>query len=310
MRLSAVDVGSNSALLLIADVLEGKPPVIIDEALVTTRLGRGVEESGELSPEAVKDGLRALVEFSRRMDEAEVEAYLAVATGLLRRADNWQNFSDRVYEQIGLRIALITPRKEAELSFLSVITSLELHGDVAVLDIGAGSAQLSLGSGAIIRESVSLPLGSLRLTERFIPEAPTSNEDLSGLQDYIRKQLQEEEGGLPRNGGGLPLVVVGGTAVALIALKLGLSQYHRDAIHGKSLTTDDVAGTVAALTPLGQEERGERMPFEPERAAIILAGAVVLQEFMRLLEKDAVQVCWWGLSYGLLLRLYEILAEE
>jgi exopolyphosphatase/guanosine-5'-triphosphate,3'-diphosphate pyrophosphatase len=310
MRLSAIDLGSNSAILLIADVEMGKSPLIIDEDMVTTCLGRGVGKNGVITPKAQGAALSALTDFSQRMDANKVEATLALATGLLTNAGNWLSFSEKIYTKTGLKVSLISSKQEAELSFLSATCSLGLSGEVAVLDIGAGTVQLSIGEGSCARESISFPLGSLRLTEQFILGAPTGDAEIVCLRESIRQELTGNRPAWLAEIANIPLIVVGGTAVALSALKLGLDKYDREAIQGTELTTEDITSAVSRLSALSREGRKKLMSFEPGRAPIILAGVVVLAEFLRHLGKESVQVCWWGLSYGMIIRLAEILAEE
>lgn len=310
MRLSAIDLGSNSAILLIADVEVGKPPVIIDEDLVTTCLGKGVGKNGVIAPKAQGAALSALTDFSQRMDANKVEATLALATGLLKDARNWSGFSEKIYTKTGLKVSLVSSKQEAELSFLSATCSLGLSGKVAVLDIGAGTVQLSIGEGSCARESISFPLGSLRLTEQFIPRAPTGDAEMVQLREFIGQELTRNIPAWLAEIANIPLIGVGGTAVALSALKLGLDKYDREAIQGTELTAKDILSAANRLSTLSPQGRKKLMSFEPERASIILAGAFVLEEFLRHLGKESVQVCWWGLSYGMIIRLAEILTEE
>jgi exopolyphosphatase/guanosine-5'-triphosphate,3'-diphosphate pyrophosphatase len=310
MRLSAIDLGSNSAILLIADVEVGKPPAIIDEELATTRLGKGVGKSGVITPEAQRKALSALTDFSKRMDANQVEATLALATGLLKNAGNWAEFSEKIYNKVGLKVTPVSSKQEAELSFLSATCSLGLSGKVAVLDIGGGTVQLSIGEGSSAQEAVSYTLGCLRLTEQFIPTAPAKETELARLREHIRRELGQYRPPWLSEIADIPLVVVGGTAVALSALKLGLDKYDRDAIQGINLTAGEIGSMIDRLSPLSREGRRKLLGFEPERAPIIVAGAVVLQELLQYMGKKTAQVCWWGLSYGMIIRLAEILSEE
>lgn len=229
-----------------------------------TALGRGVDSTGLLSEEAMDRTLLALAEFGGRMEEMEVSRRRAVATSASRDAANRDSFFDRAEIALGVRPALITGEEEAKLAYAGATADLTVPPPYVVIDIGGGSTEFVTVDGGR-----SFDIGSVRLTERALRDRPVSVEALAGARQIVQSQLA---GVVPMEG---TLIGVAGTWTSLAGINLG-----RDETHLAELTSTEVSALVETLAGLTVEQTADLPGFDPARAPVLLAGAVIAEAAM------------------------------
>jgi exopolyphosphatase / guanosine-5'-triphosphate,3'-diphosphate pyrophosphatase len=294
MKLAAIDVGTNTTLLLIADAREGHIEVLADRAEIT-RLGRGIGGDGRLGREGIERTLAVLRDYAA-LARQHGAAIAAVGTEALRRAPNAGEFLEGAAQILGVPVEVIDGDREAALSQRATASSFpaEAAGALAVVDIGGGSTEVVVSRGGEVEFRRSLPIGSVRLTERHIHHDPAAAAECLALEADIAGALA----GVPLGGG--TLVGVAGTVTSLAAMAQRLPDYDPARVHGYRLTGAALAGLVDVLRQSTQAER-ERMPgLDPRRADVIFAGAAVLLAIVRLAGVPHVLVSDRGIRWGLL----------
>lgn len=298
MRVAAVDVGTNSVLLLVADVGGGGEVRVVSDLCRIERLGRGVDRTGVLDETNVGRTLEALREYAAAIREAGAERVAAVGTQALREAKNGDAFLGPAAEILGAPIEVIDGRREAELAFRAVMHSFpELRrGPVTVCDVGGGSTEFIVGRDGAIERLASLPIGSVRMSERFLRSDPATREEtqalFSALDEALRAAPLAE---------GAPLVGTAGTVTTLAAVAIGLSPYDPDRVQGLRLARSEVERQLALYLQLSIAERARVRGMEPRRADVIPAGAAIVARTMARARADAIVVSDRGIRFGLLI---------
>jgi len=302
-RIGVLDLGSNTILCL---VLGSDGRVIRDEARIT-RLGQGVFESGELAPDAVRRARDAIGELARAARGEHVERLVAVGTEALRRARGGAQFLEALVRD-GLvdGARLLSGDEEAELTVEATRLGVgESRAALAVVDVGGGSTEVAWRAArdAPIR-GVSLPLGSVRLTEAHLPDHPIPDRELAALRERVRAATEPLARALPA---GLPsdaaVVAVAGTATTLAALELGLEVYDRERVEGFELARARLSHWIERLAHLGVAQRKRLPGLEPGRADVIVAGLVCLEAALLCLRADRFGVSERGVRHGVALRI-------
>jgi exopolyphosphatase/guanosine-5'-triphosphate,3'-diphosphate pyrophosphatase len=291
VRVGAVDLGTNTTRLLVADVADGSSNEVHRETRIT-RLGEGVDARKRLLPVPIARVRNVLADYRRTAEALGAERVLAVATSAVRDAENGEAFLGEIEWSYGFATRLVSGDEEAELTRRGV----QPGPDTLVVDIGGGSTELLLGDA-----HTSLDIGSVRFTERFVHADPPLPEELDGCARAARTALEHSIPGSPEQGIG-----VAGTATTLAALDLGLEVYDRARVHGHRLTLDAVRTQLARLAALPLEERRELPALDPERAPIIVAGAVILRETLAHFGLDAVGVSEHDILDGIALAAAEL----
>ena len=305
-RLSAIDIGTNTVLLCVADLGPEGLRSLIDHPIIS-RLGEGLDGSGDLRPEAIERTIEALRHHLDAAREAGAPGVVAVGTAALREARNAGLFIEEVKRRLGLEVEVISGEEEARLAFEAVARALEeaherLEGDLIVLDVGGGSTEFIQGAGRCTRSVRSLPVGSVRLTERFFPDDPVKPPQLKALISHVREAFAA----LPTpSGSGFRMVGVAGTNTTLAAMKLCLRAYDAEAIRRTRLTRGDLDTLVATLAARTTAQRRTLAGLEPGRADVILAGAVIAREGMTRMGARELHISDRGVRHGVIYRLAE-----
>jgi exopolyphosphatase/guanosine-5'-triphosphate,3'-diphosphate pyrophosphatase len=269
MRVAAIDLGTNTTRLLVADVNAERVEEISGRTTIT-RLGEGVDARRRLLPLPIARVRNVLADYRRELESLGAERTLAAATSAVRDAENGEAFLGEIEWSYGFTTRLLTGEEEAELTLRGVG---EAGHDALVVDIGGGSTEL-IGAGT----RISTELGSVRLTERFLPSDPPTEDELDTLAAATRSVLAEQ---VPETLTARRAIGVAGTITSLAALDLGLVEYDRDRVHGHRLGDAAVKAQLERLAALPLAERRRVPGLEPDRAPVIVAGAVVLREVMR-----------------------------
>lgn len=273
-----VDCGTNSTRLLVA----GPGASTLDRRMVITRLGQGVDRTRRLSEEAMARTLAVLRDYRAVMEANGVSRRRAVATSAARDAGNREEFFDRAAEVLGARPELLSGQEEGRLSFAGATASLgQASGPVLVADIGGGSTELVVGMvGSPDVAAVSLQLGCVRLSERFLRHDPPRPEELAAARSHVISALDGARASLPELGSAELLVGLAGTVSTTAMIDLGSTAYRRDDVHHHVLSDLRVREILDRLAGLDHDRRSACPGLEAGRVDVIVGGLVVLAGVM------------------------------
>ncbi len=285
-RVAAIDCGTNSIRLLIADV-EAGALVDVVRLMEVVRLGQGVDRTGQFHPEALARTLEATGRYAQLCAEHQVEAIRFVATSASRDASNRDEFFSGVHELLGVTPEVITGTEEAQLSFTGATSVLpDDGGHRLVVDIGGGSTELVLGTGRSLESSISLDIGCVRMTERHLASDPASEAEITAARADIRSALDRAESQVPLDSV-RTLVGVAGSVTTVTAHALGLDRYDPTRINGAAIPAGQVQQACAELLAMPRAQRSELGFMHPGRVDVIGAGALVWSEVVERVAQRA-----------------------
>ena len=303
-RLAAIDVGSNSVRLVIAELDPATGLTIIDELKDQPRLAAGLARTGRLEPLAIE---RAVATLGRMRDVCRrrgVSRIAAVATAAVREAENGEEFVARVRGELDIPLRVIAPDVEASLSYRSVAHHFPLAGArTLVADIGGGSLELIGAVDGLVELSVSLPLGAVRLTDLYFADGTSPAAAVRKLRGAVRRRLKRET---PLRDGwrGANIIGSGGTFTSLGRMAVARRGFAvPETAHGVIVTTAELEQLLEWLTTLPPERRRAVPGLNPQRADIILAGLAVTAELLKGADARSLTVSAFGLREGLLLEM-------
>jgi exopolyphosphatase/guanosine-5'-triphosphate,3'-diphosphate pyrophosphatase len=272
---AAIDCGTNSTRLFIVDV-SGKP---LERLMRITRLGEGVDSSGVLSGDAIDRCMSVLSEYRQVMERLGVVRGRLVATSAARDASNGEEFLRAAGDVTGLTPELLEGTEEARLSMAGAVSDLDPEGGpFLIVDIGGGSTELVTGSGADDPDllAVSMQIGCVRVTERFLVSDPPTRTELKNAEAMVNELLSQVVTDEPRFLSARRLVGLAGTVSTLAALHAGLDEYDRDRLHHSVLTADNVNDWYRTLASEVREARLDRAGMVVGREDVIVGGAMIL----------------------------------
>jgi exopolyphosphatase/guanosine-5'-triphosphate,3'-diphosphate pyrophosphatase len=287
-RVAAIDCGTNSIRLLVADVSDGVAEELVRDMRIV-RLGQDVDATGRLAPEAIERTLAATREYAEMIASLHADRVRFCATSAARDASNAGEFAAAVEAIVGVRLEILTGIEEAKASFVGATRGLSSDGDALVVDIGGGSTELVVGRDEVVAWSTSLDVGAVRMTERFLSTDPPTAGEIDECRSYLGEALVAAAAGLAPVA---TLVGVAGTITTVAAHAMNLPAYDRSAIHGAQLSIDQARAACASLASMTVDER-RALPFmHPGRADVIGGGALVLDAVVASLplETDALIV--------------------
>jgi exopolyphosphatase/guanosine-5'-triphosphate,3'-diphosphate pyrophosphatase len=302
-KFASIDIGSNTLLLLIADDASGELVSVVDECGFG-QLGQGLATSSHLHPDAIARSLAIVEQFRARMDEHENLRVACVATQAIREADNRADFVVPAEKLRGTKIEVIDGRREADLVARAVAASFPslCEQELVVVDVGGASTEFIHIRGGELVFVKSVPIGAVRLRERYLHSDPASSEEIRQLFAGIDDALAALE--LPQ---GVPVVGSAGTATTIASLKLQLYSYQPDKVHGLELSPSEVARTLLTLLEAPIEEKKSMRGLEPERAEVISAGVAIYARVLEKLHATSFLVCDRGVRWGV---IYELAAHQ
>lgn len=299
-RSAFFDIGTNTALCLIAELRDTGRFRVLDDLAEITRLGQGVDQTRRIGAAGERRTLAALQRYRQRCDDLGVTEFVAVGTSALRDAENSGEVRARFRAELGFDVRVISGAEEAAYSFLAVQRGLSLSEErLLVIDIGGGSTEFIAGDGAGISHATSLDLGSVRLTERFLPSDPVRPEEVARMTAMIDEELGKLRG-LGFDDGPRTLVGIAATVTTLTAMEKKLARYSHAEVHGAILARAAVRRQVAALQCASLAERRRFVGLDPQRADVIFAGACLLERIMERRQFEQLIVSDQGVRYGLL----------
>jgi exopolyphosphatase/guanosine-5'-triphosphate,3'-diphosphate pyrophosphatase len=303
MRVAAIDCGTNSIRLLVADVPPEGPATDLLRRMEVVRLGQGVDATGRLAPEAIERTRVVLAEYAAQARELGVERVRMVATSASRDAANRADFEQMVRTTLGQLPDVVTGVEEAGLSFLGATASLTgITAPYLVVDIGGGSTEFVLGDEAGVRAARSVDIGCVRLTERHLRSDPPPPDEVQGAEADIRAALALVAAEVPV-GEAVTFVGVAGTVTTVAALALGLPRHDADAIHGSRIPVAAVRSVAAGLLTATRAKRAASPVMHPGRVDVIGAGSLILRVVMDAFDLDEVVVSEHDILDGIALRL-------
>jgi exopolyphosphatase/guanosine-5'-triphosphate,3'-diphosphate pyrophosphatase len=300
-RLGVIDVGSNSTRLLVADVEDGRVKPVERRSTVT-RLGRGVDLSGQLAAEAIEATCAAVDSYVATLQELGVERVDAIATSAVRDATNGGAFVAELRERFALSARVLDGEEEARLTYLGATSEHSPEVPTLVIDIGGGSTELVVGEGRDVQWHASLQAGVVRHTERHLIHDPPTPVELEALATDLRGLIETARAEAPRAEAG---IAVAGTPTSLAAIEMELEPYDPQKIHGHVLELPSVQRMLSRLAATPLEQRTEIRGLHPDRAPTIVAGVVTLAEAMRAFDLGRIAVSEHDILYGAAIALSE-----
>jgi exopolyphosphatase/guanosine-5'-triphosphate,3'-diphosphate pyrophosphatase len=307
-RVAAVDIGTNSTRLLVADVDAGKIGDVERETRIT-RLGEGVDERRRLLPVPIARVRNVLTDYRRAAEALGAERTLAIATSAIRDADNGEAFLGEIEWSYGFATQLLSGHDEALLTYRGVTSERALAAGTVIVDIGGGSTELIAGEPDGVRWHDSLDVGSVRLTERFLHGDPPTRAELDECAGAVRALLAERVPDEVRERISTAIGVAG-TITSIAALALELEEYDRDRVHGARLTAEALQRQLERLAAVPVAERRKLQPLDPGRAPVIVGGAVIAREVVSFFGLDELEVSERDILDGAVLAAAELPEAE
>jgi exopolyphosphatase / guanosine-5'-triphosphate,3'-diphosphate pyrophosphatase len=293
-RVAVIDVGTNSARMLVADV-EGGRVSPVERRSTVTRLGRGVDLTGRLAAEAIEDACVAIAGYVTTVEELGAEAVDAIATSAVRDAENGSAFVAELRERFALSARVLDGEEEARLTYIGATSEQPPTEPTLVVDIGGGSTELIVGTGSEISFHTSLQAGVVRHSERHVASDPPTAVELEALAADVRGLIEAAvPPGLAASAG----IAVAGTPTSLAAVEMELEPYDPARVHGHVLSLPAIQRMLSQLASAPLAERVEIPGMHPDRAPTIVAGVVILVETMRAFGLEQIGVSEHDILYG------------
>lgn len=282
MRLAAVDIGTNTVRLLIADVVQDQLKTVVRRAIITC-LGEDVAKARRFKPEAIERTLAVLEQFTQELKDKGTESVHVVATSAARDAQNGQQFIEQVKERFGWEADILSGQEEGMLAFLGATSDFPLpkpYSRPVLIDVGGGSTELACGQGMSLQKLHSLDIGSVRLTEMFIKNDPPTQDEVESVKAYVREKTSELLTEICEEDSDLIAIGVAGTITTLSAIKQKLTVYDSNKVHLSTLTVSDIETILNQLMGAPLKERKKIPGLEPKRADVIIAGTIITLEIL------------------------------
>ena len=297
-RLAVIDVGSNTARLVIFQTAPGGFLRAIHEVKESPRLGLGVGADGSIGREAFDRGMAGLRRFAQTLEAFGNPRTVGVATSAVRDAPNGRSFVDKVAKETGIELRVLSGTEEARYAYLGLSSSWELETDL-VADLGGGSLQIAATRKGMLQNSVSLPLGALRLTQRFFEHDPPKGREVDALREHVHDGLRDALEAIGRDR--WRIFGVGGTVRSLAKVAINLREYPISRVHGFPLRSHDLEALGELLLDMPSEKRWAIPGIGADRAEVIVAGLIVIEELLRTSGTDLLTVSGTGIREGLAL---------
>jgi exopolyphosphatase/guanosine-5'-triphosphate,3'-diphosphate pyrophosphatase len=302
MRLAAIDIGTNSVHMIVAQVRPDLSFEIVDREKEMVRLGAGGLDGRALTPAAMAGGLEALSKFRRLADSHKVDEIIAAATSATREAENGGDFLAAVRERIGIDVRVISGAEEARLIHIAATYGVDLgkrHG--VVIDIGGGSVEITLGAGREPAIAKSFKIGVIRLTERFVRGDPIAHRDERRLVEHIDSAIGPHVDQIVARGY-QRVIGTSGTILSLGCVALAAEAGHVvEDMHHRRVPAKAIHKLRKALVGSDQAQRLQMPGLDPRRADLSVAGGVLLDTILRRLGADEISLCEMALREGLIL---------
>lgn len=304
MRIGAIDIGTNSMRLLIADYEDGN--LLNREKFVnTTRIGEGVDKKGYISQEAIQRNIDGLIDFNRMCKDRKCEKVYCIGTSALRDSKNGDDFIQLAKNKADIDAEIISGKEESTLGFIGVAEGLtdrlKEEESILVLDIGGGSTEFILGNLKGIKFNKSENIGAVRMTEKFLKADPISEEEFKSMIRFIEEQINDTIEFL-KNKKIDKVVGIGGTITSISAINQELETYSMEKIHNSSVDIEEVEKILQNLKKMTLNDKKNLKGLQPKRADIITSGVKILQIIMKKIEIKNIIVSEYDNLEGLICR--------
>lgn len=296
-KVACIDIGTNSVRMILLDN-NSNQCIESEKYMETTRIGSGVDAHKMLSEEAMQRTLDALVKFADIARAEGAEEILAIATSAVRDAGNRDVFLERVRQEAHIQVEMISGQEEARLGFLGVSKGTDIKGDILVIDIGGGSTELIVGRDGEIVYSISLDIGAVRMTDKFITSDPWDLKEQQDMADYIRKVIKEAIACIAAYDI-KALVGIGGTISTAGSMALDMEDYDRKKIHNYYVPYDRIQSMNRKMMSMVLDDRKNIVGLQAKRADIIPAGFMILQLLLLALDKEGITISEYDNLEGL-----------
>jgi exopolyphosphatase/guanosine-5'-triphosphate,3'-diphosphate pyrophosphatase len=300
VKLASIDIGTNSTLLLVAEYDGTELYPIVNRAEIT-RLGQAVNKTRRLAPEAAERTFKVLSRYKELCNRHDVAHVSIGGTSALRDAANGQDFLDRVHDELGWDIQVLTGNLEAELTFLSTSNEFdEIHSDYLVADIGGGSTEFIHGDKKHIHFKKSVDFGTVRFTEKFIRHDPPTDQEIENLRQAVQESVHSNLEQLKISPDNTIFIGVAGTVTTLQAVEQEMTEYNESMIHRSQLSQAQVEALFEKFCSLPLKKRKKLPGLQPQRADVIIAGNIIVQEIMKHFAFSSMYISDRGVRYGLM----------
>lgn len=299
-RIGIIDLGSNSARLIIVEIYENKAYNLVYHQKETIRLSQGADKNQQLQPEAVIRGLLLLQEFAHVCKLQRTDEIIAVGTAAMRNARNGKEFAELIKSKTGIDIKIISGEAEANLGYIGVINTIDIQ-DAVLFDLGGGSMELTLIKNRKAENFISLPFGAVTLTERFSLQNKVSGAQLVSLEAFIKQQLSKVTWLKNLN---VPLVGIGGTARGIAKMEQKRKEYPILKLHNYRTSSIAFSSLWDDVKVMSCDQRRKIPGLSNDRADIIVAGLAVVKNLFEEIQSDQLIVSSCGVREGLFLQYY------
>lgn len=296
---ATIDLGTNTALLLIGKVVHEKIHVVADFAELP-RIGEGLGNSSIITPQALQRTIEVLKTYRQLCKQHGVTQVAAITTAAVRKAENRTEVLSRIKDETGFDFEMISGEEEAYLCYLSA--AHDFGNESLVIDIGGGSTEFMTMHKDFIAKSI--PFGTVVLNERFLKTVPPSTEAIENLQEYLAAQLAQNIDLKTYQPQSRTLVATAGTPTSLAAVHLQLAEYDHGKVHGLKISLETIQHLNQRLNKMTIAELKHVSGLHPKRADVIVAGGILLETAMRYFGYQEVTVSDHGLRYGLFLERF------
>lgn len=294
--LSAIDIGSNTILMLIAKDLGNKRYEILQDVHSIARLGEGLAKTGIINDQAIQRAEKILENYKRICDDFGVIQIKSVATSAIRESKNGKEVSQRLSSVIGSNVEIISGNEEAYLSYIGTIDTDDL---CTVVDIGGGSTEFICGEKGELNYKISIKTGAVKITEKFFPSHPPKTNQLQQAEEEIKKNLNEIDKSILQG----YLYAVAGTPTTLASIAKGIKEYDYAQIDGTTLTLEFLHKILKEFIKFSIIEIIEKYSIHPKRADVITAGTIILKCILEILNRNSFVVSAKGLRFGVLKKM-------
>lgn len=306
VKIASIDLGTNTALLLIARVEKDKV-IPLHNAQIILRLGRNIDASGLIQKEVFDKVLNAIIEFKTIAENFNVDKIIAIGTSALRDAKNGDQLIEFIYQKTGIKIRVISGEEEARLTYFGAVSGLDhkiLNSKITVIDIGGGSTEIINGLGFEIKNLASLNIGTVRITEKFFKHFPPLEEEIKYARDFINNEFEKINDKF--DFADSTLVGVAATVTTIAAYDLRLETYDGEKVNMHEMRFETIDEIYNKFKKLSIDEIKKIPQISKGREDVIFAGILILRDFMKKFKFDRIIASDRGVRYGAILELQRI----
>ena len=306
VKIASIDLGTNTALLLIARVEKDKE-IPLHNAQIILRLGRNIDASGLIQKEVFDKVLNAIIEFKATAENFNVDKIIAIGTSALRDAKNGDQLIEFIYQKTGIKIRVISGEEEARLTYFGAVSGLDhkiLNSKITVIDIGGGSTEIINGLGFEIKNLASLNIGTVRITEKFFKHFPPLEEEIKYARDFINNEFEKINDKF--DFADSTLVGVAATVTTIAAYDLRLETYDGEKVNMHEMRFETIDEIYNKFKKLSIDEIKKIPQISKGREDVIFAGILILRDFMKKFKFDRIIASDRGVRYGAILELQRI----